>query len=55
MVTGLDREEKNAKIYLKENPEIAQKIEDTIRSQNNGKVTEIQDSEKDLTDKEIVD
>ena len=43
----------NAKIYLKENPEIAQKIEDTIRSQNNGKVTEIQDSEKDLTDKEI--
>ena len=43
----------NAKIYLKENPEIAQKIEDTIRLQNNGKVREVQDSEKDLTDKEI--
>ncbi len=43
----------NAKIYLKENPDIAQTIEDTIRSQNNEKVTETQDSEKDLEDKEI--
>ena len=43
----------NAKIYLKENPEIAQTIEDTIRSQNQEKVTEIEDSEKDFTDKEI--
>ena len=43
----------NAKIYLKENPEIAKTIEDTIRSQNQEKVTEIEDSEKDFTDKEI--
>ena len=43
----------NAKIYLKENPDIAQKIELAIRSQNQEKPTETESSEKDLTDKEI--
>ncbi len=43
----------NAKIYLKENPKIAEKIEEVIRSQKQDQISEKQDIEKDLPDKEM--
>ena len=47
----------NAKIYLKENPEIALEIEESIRSQNKEQVTKVddnlEDNTEDLPDKEM--
>ena len=47
----------NAKIYLKDNPEIALEIEESIRSQNKEQVTKVddnlEDDKEDLPDKEM--
>ena len=51
MEKGLDRAEKNAKIYLKENPDIALEIENKIRSEKDQKDEEVQeDNERDSQD-----
>ena len=47
----------NAKIYLKDNPEVALEIEESIRSQNKEQVIkaddDLNDNKEDLPDKEM--